>query len=234
MPPTVATSIAALPPREQVLLVEARSGSVTALGQLFESARCQMLAAVRRSLPAAVRAKVGVSDIVQEAVIDAQRGFPAFTGRTPTEFFGWLRCILRRRLVDNVRRYECSRMRNVRLEVRLVEISHGQPGASLAARQQPPDRSVIRREEAAVIGRAMASLSADCQTVIRLRYWDQQPFSEIAKAMDKSEAAVRKIWYRGLQRLGAIVRDAAVSAADEPSRSWTAANDAPQPGARRG
>lgn len=233
MPPSAASAIVHTP-REQTLLAEARNGSVNALGLLFESARCQMLTAVRRSLPAAVRAKVGVSDIVQEAVLDAQEGFSGFTGRTPAEFFGWLRCILRRRVVDNVRRYEGSQMRNVRLEVRLAEISHGQPGACLAAKQQPPDRSVIRREEAAAVAQAMAGLSADCQAVIRLRYWDQQPFSKIANAMDKSEAAVRKIWYRGLQRLGAIVRDAAVSAADEPSRSWTAANDAPQPGARRG
>ena len=50
--------------------------------------------------------------------------------------------------------------------------------------------------------------------MLRLRHWEGRGFDEIALEIGKSEAAVRKIWYRSLQRLGEIVRSDAALAAD--------------------
>jgi DNA-directed RNA polymerase specialized sigma24 family protein len=72
------------------LLADAQAGSVEALAHLCEAARLQMIVAVRRGLPPALQAKLGASDIVQDAVVDAHRCFPQFAGRSPAEFFGWL------------------------------------------------------------------------------------------------------------------------------------------------
>jgi RNA polymerase sigma-70 factor (ECF subfamily) len=216
----------------EALLAAARGGSTAALGRLFEAVRGQMLTAVRRTLPGTLQAKLGVSDIVQDAVVDAQQGFPKFAGQTPAEFFAWLRSILNRRVVDSVRRYEVAQARTVRREMRLAELNHGDPGEALAARQLPPERSVIRREDAAALERAIALLPDDCRAVIRLRHWNGQSFSEIAVAVEKSEAAVRKIWYRGLQRLGAIVREAPEFVSEEPTRSGTPVDDDEQIGLR--
>ncbi len=196
------------------LLEEAQAGSAPALGRLFESTRLQMIVAVRRGLPPALQAKLGVSDIVQDAVVDAHRCFPQFAGRSPAEFFGWLRTILRRRVADSVRRYQVADRRSVNREVRLAECEHSDPGEIMPRVHAGPEASVIRREDATALEQAIAELSDDGQAVLRLRHWEGRGFDEIALEIGKSEAAVRKIWYRSLQRLGEIVRSDAALAAD--------------------
>ena len=177
-----------------------------------------MLHSARRSLPSVLQAKLGASDIVQDAVVDAHRCFPQFAGRTPPEFFSWLRTILRRRVADSVRRYQVADRRSVRRERRLAECEHSDPGELFTRRQAAPEGSVIRREDAEALERSIALLSDDGQTVIRLRHWDGRGFDEIASELGKTEAAVRKIWYRSLQRLGEIVRTGVAFAPDREIR----------------
>lgn len=196
------------------LLDEAQAGSVPALGRLFEVARRQLILTARRDLPPALQAKLGASDIVQDAVVDAHRCFPQFAGRSTAEFFGWLRTILRRRVADSVRRYQVADRRSVNREVRLAECEHSDPGEIMPRVHAGPEASVIRRENATALEQAIAGLSDDGQVVLRLRHWEGKGFDEIALEIGKSEAAVRKIWYRSLQRLGEIVRSNAGLAAD--------------------
>lgn len=198
-----------LPLASEGLLADARLGSVEALAELCEAARTGMLDSARRSLPPALRAKLGASDIVQDAVIDAHRCFPQFAGRSPAEFFGWLRTILRRRVADSVRRYQVADRRTVNREVRLAECEHSDPGELMPGAHAGPDVSVIRREDSQALELAIAALPEDGQAVLRLRHWEGRGFDEIASEIGKSEAAVRKIWYRSLQRLGENVRSGA-------------------------
>ena len=196
------------------LLADAQAGSVEALAHLCEAARTAMIDSARRGLPPALQAKLGASDIVQDAVVDAHRCFPQFAGRSPAEFFGWLRTILRRRVADSVRRYQVADRRSVNREVRLAECEHSYPCEIMPRVHAGPEASVIRREDAAALEQAIAGLTDDGQAVLRLRHWEGKGFDEIALEIGKSEAAVRKIWYRSLQRLGEIVRSDAALAAD--------------------
>ncbi len=41
-------------------------------------------------------------------------------------------------------------------------------------------------------------LSEEKQQIVRLRFWGELKFSEIAKKMNKNEAAVKKMFYRTL------------------------------------
>jgi RNA polymerase sigma factor (sigma-70 family) len=59
----------------------------------------------------------------------------------------------------------------------------------------------MRREEAEAIGQSLDRLSDDHRRVIVLRNLELRPFSEIAVLMDRSEAAVRKLWARAIQSL---------------------------------
>ena len=114
------TAPAPLPPTpDSALLEAARTGSVEALGALFETARMQLLAVATRDLPISLKGKLGASDIVQQTALDAHRGIPHFVGRTPAEFFGWLRSILETNIADAVRHYERARKRAIAREVSL-------------------------------------------------------------------------------------------------------------------
>ena len=203
-------------PRVGSLRDAAQAGSPEALGQLFGAVRAYLLLAANRDLPRTVRGKVGPSDIVQDAFLAAHCGFASFRGGSPAEFFGWMRAILRHRVADSVRRHELARSRSVRCEQSLEEIdSVGEP--TLVARSSSPELAAVRSEEARSLEQTLLRLSLDQRTVIWMRHWEGRSFAEIARECDKSEAAIRKIWGRGFQRLKSlIVSQATGSAASGP------------------
>jgi RNA polymerase sigma-70 factor (ECF subfamily) len=47
----------------------------------------------------------------------------------------------------------------------------------------------------------MARLSGDHHAVLRLRYWEGLSFPEIGQRLGRSTDAVRKLWYRAVERL---------------------------------
>jgi RNA polymerase sigma-70 factor (ECF subfamily) len=209
----------ALPPRSdavQELIAAARRGCPTSLGQVFEALRAQLIAAAREELPEALRAKMGPSDIVQETAIDMQRNFDQFRGNSAEECFAWLRSILRNNVLDALRHFESTQKRSLDREESLA-------GSSRAKRAVPriderrPDGSAIRREDAAAVGRMLARLPMDHRQVIELRYWRGLSFADIGVEMNRSADAVRKLWYRAIERLQAELaadRGAVVGPAD--------------------
>jgi RNA polymerase sigma-70 factor (ECF subfamily) len=203
-------------PRVGSLLDAAQAGSPEAIGQLFGAVRAYLLLAANRDLPRSVRGKVGPSDIVQDALLAAHCGFASFRGGTPAEFFGWMRAILRHRVADSVRRHALARSRSVRCEQSLEEIDpSGEP--TLVARSSSPESAAIRGEEARSLEQMLLRLSVDQRTVIWMRHWEGRSFAEIARECDKSEAAIRKIWGRGFQRLKSLIESqGAGSAASGP------------------
>ena len=48
-------------------------------------------------------------------------------------------------------------------------------------------------------------LSVDKQKVIRMRFWEDLKFSEIAENLDKTEDAVKKIFYRTIEELKSMI-----------------------------
>ena len=182
------------------LLAAARGGCPTSLGQVFEALRAQLLAVADEELPEALRAKLGPSDLVQETAIDMQRHFEQFRGTTAEECFAWLRTVLRNNVVDAVRHFEATQKRDVGLELSLTS-GPLPPGVSLPVSTHRPDGSAIRHEDAALVHRVVARLPADQSRVIELRYWRGMSFAAIAADLGRSEDAVRKLWYRAVERM---------------------------------
>ncbi len=114
----------------------------------------------------------------------------------------WLQSILRNYLVDLRRAYAADK--------RTIDRERRQADNSRAWRRLAntkidgtvtPSRAAIALEEAAAVERAMARLSDDDQTVLRLRSWDRLPLAEVARRMNRTPEAVRKLWGRALERL---------------------------------
>ena len=64
-----------------------------------------------------------------------------------------------------------------------------------------PGTAAARKEQLALVASCLAKLPEDYQTVIRLRQWDQLPFREIARQMNRSEDACQKLWQRAITAL---------------------------------
>jgi RNA polymerase sigma-70 factor (ECF subfamily) len=183
------------------LLEAARHGHPEAFGRLFETFRRHLLLVAHRELPHTLRGKIGPSDVVQETAVDAHKNFPGFRGSTAEECFAWLRSILRNNVVDAVRRYETSQKRAAGREISLASDDGRRQGAMLELPHGLPDGSAIRREDAVVLATVMARLSYDHRTVLQLRYWEGLSFPEIGTRLGRSPDAVRKLWYRAVERL---------------------------------
>src|SRR5262245_45225820 len=91
--------------RARALLQSARGGEASALGELMELFRAQLLIAADNGLAPAAQAKAAASDIVQETFLEAQRLFARFQGEHAEQFRAWLRSILEFKLKEHHNRF---------------------------------------------------------------------------------------------------------------------------------
>lgn len=185
------------------LIRNARGGDATALGRLLERYCNYVRLLARAQLGAAVRSRLDASDLVQETLLEAQRDFSRFAGGTERELVAWLRTILVRNLVDQVRRQRAQRRNPDRQESleALLERSGQAAHEALTAAVASPSAQASRREQAVILADALQRLSADYREVIVLRNLEGLSFDEIAERLDRSAGAARMLWMRALEKL---------------------------------
>ena len=62
----------------------------------------------------------------------------------------------------------------------------------------------------------LSRLPADHAMVLRLRYWESLTFPQIASRMERTEEAVRKLWYRAIARIDAELHPASSTPLERP------------------
>jgi len=154
-------------------------------------------------MDAAIKAKAGPDDILQEVYMDAARQIERFEDRGPGSFLSWLYAILDHKLADARRAAHCK-IRDVKREMP----APGAPTDSywnllddIYAESGTPSR-VVRRDEA--LSALVACLTDLCEThrqVIQLRFLEGLSVEEVAARLGKSEAAVVALRRRALQVL---------------------------------
>ena len=183
-------------------LAAARAGSQNALGEALEACRHYLLLIADRELDPDLRAKGGASDLVQETFLDAHRDFAKFQGKSEAELLAWLRQLLLHKLSKFTRRYRATAKREVTREVALEPGSSSAPrGEELIADTSSPSARVMEQERAQALAQALERLPEDYRLIIALHHREQRSFEEIADQMQRSLAAVRKLWQRAIERL---------------------------------
>lgn len=185
-------------PSPEELLRQARQGEREPLGQLLQQYRPYLLHIANAELPDWLQAKVGGSDVVQDAILEAIGGFGRFEGRTVVELQGWLRAILLRQVGRAARRFQGTDMRQVDREVPLPEA--GSQAGALADGQLSPSGQVRQGEDAAAVQQALTRLPEHYRQILIWREWEDVPFAEIARRLDKSVDAARMVWWRAVER----------------------------------
>lgn len=180
----------------------AHAGDGESLGKLLESLRPLLLAMAQEELDPSLQAKAGASDIVQDTYLEAQRDFGHFRGQTREELQAWMRRILRNNLLNFVRSYRETAMRDQRREVSFDHDSgHGPVRDRLVIDNPSPRGQAIHAEQVRRLQAGLERLPEEQRHVLLLRYVEKLEFPEIGTAIGKSAEAARKIWFRGVDRL---------------------------------
>lgn len=171
-----------------------------------------------RQLPQRLRPKVAPSDLVQQTVLEAYLGAARFEGNSLEEVYGWLRRILRNNVHDAVRHFRDCQARDVRRERPIEELVATDRDDPALRGESGPDAAAMRREEDAVLDRALDLLPSLHVRVIRLRCREDLTWNEIGREVGCTGDAVRKIWGRSILRLQEVLAERGGRDGEPPRR----------------
>jgi RNA polymerase sigma-70 factor, ECF subfamily len=197
-------------PDTDQLLDDASRGDGTARARLLDRHRKRLRHMITVHLDRRLAARVDPSDVVQEALIVADRQLDRFLRERPMPFYPWLRQIAWERLVDVRRKHVTARRRSVNreqpLEVALSDESTQELIQHVLARGSSPSGRLDREEQAQDVKRALEQLSERDREVLMLRHLERLATEEIASVLGISVGAVYTRHLRALERLGKILK----------------------------
>ena len=180
----------------------ARRGDAQALGKLLDSFRPYVRMIVRGRQDPRLQGRLDESDFVQDALLEAHRSFVSFRGNTVAELAAWLRQIVVRTAGHTIRGFAGTAKRNLDCE---CPGGDALDGLAISPAESPSDQA-IRHEEAASLAEALSLLPDDMQQVLLGRHLDGLSHAELARALGRSETAVRMLYLRALRRLRELYR----------------------------
>ncbi|MEZ6096770.1 MAG: sigma-70 family RNA polymerase sigma factor [Pirellulaceae bacterium] len=195
------------------LIHRAKTGCSESYDGLLAQLQGYLQLVAERHHEQALRAKIGVSDIVQQSLVKAVDGFDSFRGNSEGELKAWLKTLLINE-IRQVRRGLFRQRRDVGRERSLDAGPTGQEVNWLRDSEPTPQTLLFKQEQIEALHGAIVQLSDSDQQVIQLRSFEKKGFDEIAAIMGRSVDAVTKLWYRAVLRLQKIM-----STNDETSQS---------------
>jgi RNA polymerase sigma-70 factor (ECF subfamily) len=188
-------------PDFDALIALARAGDMFALDELLAEFRHYLQLLARHQLRNRLPGKIDDSDLVQETLLDAHRGFAAFRGQRSCEFTAWLREILAHNLAQQFERYYGAQRRDPRLEQRLVADLNQSSQAfetAFVSKQASPSEIADRQDQAHKLANLLGRLPPSYREVIVLRHIDELSFRQVAERMKRSEDSVKHLWTRAI------------------------------------
>lgn len=183
----------------------ARLGDHKALNVLLGDVAEMLHGYAERQVSRELRARMDPSDVVQTALLEASRDFRAFSGTTAAELRAWVRGILRRNVLDDVKAHVASRKRAVGSE-RRIDAALDDHGAAPASPATSPSQKVSRREQVTRILPFIAELPASQRAALEL-WLEGHPVREMASRLDKTELAVASVLKRALEHVRKRARE---------------------------
>lgn len=182
---------------------DAKSGSQNAIGEFCEQYREYLQTLAEQQVSGDLRRKVACSDIAQETLINASRGFHDFAGRTEVHFKRWLFVLLSNNVNDALRKYRYSKRREFGKEVCVNDLS----SPLFPVDDETASKLMMKGEADVELMRAVSQLTEKEQQVIELRHRDGMSFRDVALCLAMTEVAARKLWSRTIMRLKELVND---------------------------
>lgn len=187
---------------EQWLML-ARKGDESARNRLFAAGRSFAAVVARVQLHRRLEAKVDPSDLVQQSLLEAHRGFHEFQGETPDHWLAWLKQIVIRNVLDADKYYRGAACRDLRREQR--QPTDDQSNATIIYSpvdpMPTPSQMMSTCERNLRIAQAIEQLPDDYRQVILFRNVERLPFDQVALKMERSRGACQMLWLRAIDQL---------------------------------
>ncbi len=185
------------------LLAAAAAGDPVARDHLLDHHRDRLRRTVARRLDPRLAARVDPSDVVQEALADADRKLSAYLRDRPLPFYPWLRRLALERLVRLHRRHVRAGKRSVTREAPADHI--GVLPHPRAPAGDGPASAVVRAELRDRVRAALDRLPVADRTVLVLRHFEHHSVRVTAARLGVSEGAVKVRHLRALRRLSDLL-----------------------------
>lgn len=167
---------------------QAQAGDRCALERLFQHNRGPLEATVRQRLGKHLRQEIEVDDVLQETFLKALQSMGSYRDQGRDSFLNWLRGIAENLLLYWARQHQRARCLPMDREV----------GKSCT----PPSREMRRQERFERLQDALSRLSPEHREVILMARVEGIPTQEIARRLGRSQAAVKQMLWRAIQKLG--------------------------------
>jgi RNA polymerase sigma-70 factor (ECF subfamily) len=197
----------------QELIVSARAGDSDAVNALLERHRAAVRRLVAMRLDRAVQGRVDASDVVQDALVEANRRLPEYLRDPAMPFHLWLRKIASDRMIDAHRRHHKAARRSVDRERSTSESVYADRSAlDLAGqlrdhRELTPAAAVLRQELARRLRDAIDRLDPMDREVVEARHVEGLTNQEVAQALGLSEPAAGMRYLRAMRRLRSMLEE---------------------------
>lgn len=169
--------------KELPLLVRrAKNGNKEAFRNIFDLLNNKMLAFVHPRIPS----RDDAMDVVQETFIELWNSLEKFKYRSENEFYGFVFTIAKRKL------YKYYKTRKATLPLHDEVLSDGYE---------------MQTEDYRYLLGHISSLSSDYQDLLKLRYWSDMKFADIASILNIKESTA-KVWHhRAMKQLQNLLKN---------------------------
>lgn len=176
------------------------------MGVLFTRHHDRLRRMVRLRLDRRLRSRLGASDVIQEAYLEASGRLEDYLRDPSMPFYLWLRFITLQKLLWLHRHHLGVQMRDAGREVSLhegalPEATSAALAAQLLGRLTTPTEAAVRAEMKVRLQEALNGMDPLDREVLALRHFEYLSHSEAAQVLGIGEEAASKRYVRALRRL---------------------------------
>ena len=203
-------------PETAKLLDDAARGDSSAVGRLLEQHRERLTRMVRLRLDPRARGRVGASDVLQEAFVDALDRIEEYYAHPDVPFYVWLRFLVGQRILRVHRHHMRAKKRAVARELSLEAVTWPQASSlsiaeELIASGDSPSRAAAFAELQQRLVAALESMAPTDREILVLRHVEQLSNVQVAAILNLEISAASKRYVRALRKLRAILGESGFS-----------------------
>lgn len=187
------------------LLQRAGCGDRAAISQLLSFYRERLKAMVTLRLDQRLHSRIDASDVVQEAMMEADRRLGDFLKSPTVDFYLWLRQLAVQKLID-LHRHHLAQKRSAGQEISphkglTPEASSASLAHQLLGNLTTPTQAVRRAELQSKVQDALSDLDPVDREVLALRHFEHLGNEETAQVLGLSRSGASKRYIVALGRL---------------------------------